>query len=316
MKKITTFTLNAKDFLSPDFRNYRTGGIVFMGLFLLLFPLLSYAQRVHLADMTRDEILYKYAPIIHEGVSSPKNAYFEGQDLIVAVDHDFNWGTYASKSKGANRKFEGGRQGRGWVYTNGDFWKRTYLSYSLDEINKHPNRNDVTPVVYSSMMVIGDFYLLKYHIYHTYNDVSFEPKYDHANDMEVVEVLVNKYGTIAGVLTTVHGTSTWAAPWASDDDMEDHDTYKNETYAMVGNWGPSAQTHPRVWQNANRGSINANRKDYGHAIFVQDEWMDKYGIDYRPVGWNKTGKVPLVGTKPTKKTWRTNEAGSSYKCNI
>ena len=304
MKKFTTFTSNTKGFPSPDdLHSYRTSRVVSMGLFLLLFPLLSYAQRVNLADMTRDEILYRYAPIIHGGVSSPKANHFEGYDLIVAVDHDFNWGTYAPK--GTTRKHEGGRQGRGWVKVNDDFWKKTYLSYSLDEINKHPNRNDVTPVVYSSMIVIGDFYLLKYHVYHTYNDVDFQSKYDHANDMEVVEVLLNKHGDIKGVLTTVHGTSTWGAPWASDGSMEDHDTYKNETYNMVINWGPSAKTHPRVWQSANRGSVNANRKDYGHAIFVQDDYMDKYGIDYRPVGWNKTGKVPLVGTKPTKKTWRT-----------
>lgn len=73
MKNITTFTY-AKDFLSPDLRKYRTSRVLFMGLFLLLFPLLSYAQRVNLADMTRDEILYRYAPIIHGGVSSPKDA--------------------------------------------------------------------------------------------------------------------------------------------------------------------------------------------------------------------------------------------------
>lgn len=218
-----------------------------------------------LSEMTRYEILQRYAPVFHHQMELSDDLY-EGQDLIVAVDQDLNWGTYDDDND---------------VWAAGSHWPRTTLARSLAAA-KSSSEHDVTPVIYASFQELKDFYLCKYAVYHTYNELVGAAG-DHLNDMEVVEVLIDKGGTVKGALSTIHGTTGWATPWASDDDMDDFDTYANETYTLHL-WDG---THPIMWILGNSAKLfNLNRKDYGHAIFPQNEWnaLHGKGISYYPAG--------------------------------
>ncbi|CAL2095813.1 T9SS type A sorting domain-containing protein [Tenacibaculum sp. 190524A02b] len=227
-----------------------------------------------LDGLTRYEILQRYAPVFHHEVI--QGDLYDGQDLIVGVDHDYNWGTFDDDDD---------------VWASDSHWPRTTLAMSIEEARKSPNHN-ITPVVYASFQELKDFYLCKYAVYHTYNELVGAAG-DHLNDVEVVEVLVTKGGTISGALTSIHSTTGWATPWASDDNMVATDTYSNATYTLHL-WD---KTHPIVWIKGNSDLLfDLNKKDYGHAIFPQNEWNDLNGpgISYYP---KKNLKEPQAATK-------------------
>ena len=245
---------------------------------LLLIGFLFLAQNFSIAQdistMSRIEIAQKYAPMIHMGVNTGSD-WYEGQDILVAVDHDYNWGTYDDDDD---------------VWASDSNWPRTTLAMSLNAA-KNSSNHDATPVLYYSFIEMADFYIITYHVYHTYNEVAGGSG-DHLNDMEDIQVLVNKSGGIKGALTTVHATTTWGTPWATDDDIYKLDVYANNTYKLHLADG----THPEVWQSANSVG-DANKQDYGHAIFVQNEYMDDKGIQYRPSGiYSTTLDVPVVAS--------------------
>ncbi len=231
---------------------------------MYIFQVFSIAINAQdISTLTRDQILQRYAPVVHMGIKvSPE--YYDGQDMLVRVDHDKNWGTYDDDND---------------VWANSSNWPRTTLAKDISSLNT-TIEHDVTPIVYASMLELSDFYILKYGIYHTYNEIEGAAG-DHLNDMESIEVVVDKNGTVKGALTTVHGTSTWGTPWAEDDDMSIFDTYSSSTYTLHLHEG----THPHVWVGSN-GGANLLTQSHGHAIFVQNEWMDDRGIDYYPSGAN------------------------------
>ncbi|MCT4587385.1 MAG: RICIN domain-containing protein [Carboxylicivirga sp.] len=212
-----------------------------------------------ISSLTRDQILQRYAPVLHMGVKVSSD-YYDGQDLLVRVDHDKNWGTYDDDTD---------------IWASGSNWVRTTLARDVEQFNAN---HDVTPIVYGSMIELSDFYILKYGIYHTYNEIEGSIG-DHLNDMESIEVIVDKSGNVKGALTTVHSTSTWGTPWAGDENMDIFDNYSSSTYTLHLHNG----THPQVWIGSN-GNANLVTKSHGHAIFVQNEWMDSRGVDYYPSG--------------------------------
>ncbi|MCT4644228.1 MAG: T9SS type A sorting domain-containing protein [Carboxylicivirga sp.] len=208
-----------------------------------------------ISTLSRDEILQRYAPVVHMGINTSSD-YYDGQDMLVRLDHDKNWGTYDDDND---------------VWASGSNWPRTALAKDIQDFNSN---HDVTPVVYASLLEMSDFYILKYGIYHTYNEIAGSVG-DHLNDMESIEVIVDKSGNVKGALTTVHGTSTWGTTWASDNDMDIFDSYSSSTYTLHLHDG----THPHVWVGSN-GSAKLFTQSHGHAIFVQNEWMNARGIDY------------------------------------
>ncbi|CAL2107126.1 exported hypothetical protein [Tenacibaculum sp. 190524A02b] len=242
-----------------------------------------------LDGLTRYELLQRYAPVFHHEVK--QGDLYDGQDLIVGVDHDFNWGTFDDDDD---------------VWASNSHWPRTTLAMSLEQARKSPN-HDISPIVYASFQELKDFYLCKYAVYHTYNEL-IGAAGDHLNDMEVVEVLIDKGGTVKGVLTTIHSTSGWATPWAGDDDMDIFDTYAKETYKLYL-WDG---THPIVWIKGNSDRFfDLNKKDYGHAIFPLNDWnnLNAPGISYYP---KKNLKAPQAALRIGRFTsnWYYNSEAS------
>ncbi|MBI9064010.1 MAG: RICIN domain-containing protein [Marinilabiliaceae bacterium] len=234
------------------------------GFCIFILQILSNSVNAQdISILTRDQILQRYAPVVHMGVNV-SSEYYDGQDMLVRVDHDKNWGTYDDDDD---------------IWASASNWARTTLAMDVSSMNT-TTIHDVTPIVYASLLEMSDFYILKYGIYHTYNEIE-GPAGDHLNDMESIEVVVDKAGAVKGALTTVHGTSTWGTPWASDDDMNIFDTYSSSTYTLHLHEG----THPHVWVGSN-GAANLLTQSHGHAIFVQNEWIDDRGIDYYPSGAN------------------------------
>ncbi|MGQ1787400.1 RICIN domain-containing protein [Saccharicrinis sp. GN24d3] len=222
--------------------------------FLLLFLCLSINAQ-DISTLSRDQILQRYAPVVHMGVNTSSD-YYDAQDMLVRLDHDKNWGTYDDDDD---------------VWANGSNWPRTTLASDIGGFNSN---HDVTPIVYTSLLEMSDFYILKYGIYHTYNEIAGSAG-DHLNDMESIEVIVDKSGNVKGALTTVHGTTTWGTTWAGDNDMSIFDSYSSSTYNLHLHDG----THPHVWIGSN-GAANLLTNSHGHAIFVQNEWMNDRGVDY------------------------------------
>lgn len=244
----------------------------FFGIFtfcLYFFSLIN-SDAQDISSMSRDQILQRYAPVLHMGINTSSD-YYDGQDMLVRVDHDKNWGTYDDDLD---------------VWATGSHWPRTTLAMDVSSLNTS-NNHDVTPVVYASLLEMTDFYILKYGIYHTYNEIAGSAG-DHLNDMESVEVIVDKSGNVKGALTTVHGTSTWGTTWGGDNDMDIFDSYASSTYTLHLHDG----THPHVWVGSN-GAANLMTNSHGHAIFVQNEWMNDRGIDYYYSGASGAGEIDV-----------------------
>jgi hypothetical protein len=233
--------------------------------------------QVDLSTMSRAEILERYAPIFHMGVNT-RSGYYDGQDLILAVDHDANWGTYDDDED---------------VLAPDSNWGKTTCAGDIGTFNG----NDVTPVVYSSMKELVDFYILSYNIYHTYNEIEGAIG-DHLNDMEGVTLIVSKDGSIKGASTIVHNTRCWATPWSTDEEPDIFDKYASTTYKLH-----LSGTHPEFWIGSN-GMADLIFMTHGHAIFPFSSQMDSRGVSYS------------LGTTAEKPSFVGEKSGTSYtsKC--
>lgn len=254
---------------------------------LTMLVLLSFAvtsAQTSISQMSRFELLKKYAPIFHMGVNTGSD-YYECQDLILAVDQDKNWGTYDDDDD---------------VWASGSHWPRTTIATDLSGVN--PQTHDVTPIVYGSFIELSDVYILCYEVYHTYNEIAGGIG-DHLNDIEGVNVVIDKNGNIKGATSTVHSSVCWATPWASDDDPDIFDVYNNETYKL---W--LTGTHPHFWIGSN-GAADLFYMTHGHAIFPFHQKMNSKGVTYS-VAEND------VPTKPTsigyKQSGRKYSSSASY----
>ena len=138
------------------------------------------------SQLSRHDILAKYAPIFLQGVSQETFAT-HGEDLILAVDHDRNWQTWYSGTDNSDIDWDGGTDAGDaatWMENKSD------NNYDEDEMSdSHSHMNDRTPVVYSSMYETNSYYILKYSVYHAYNNV---PLGLHKNDLESLILTVNK----------------------------------------------------------------------------------------------------------------------------
>lgn len=209
-----------------------------------------------ISELSRFELLKRYAPIIHMGVNTG-SGYYDCQDLILGVDQDKNWGTYDDDKD---------------VWAQGSNWPRTTCAKDVENIN--PLQNDITPIVYGSIIELSDFYLLSYELYHTYNEIAGIIG-DHLNDIEAINVLIDKEGNIKGATSTVHSSSCWATPWSSDEEPSIWEDYNNKNYKLrITN-----DTHPHFWVGSN-GVADLFYMTHGHAIFPFPTNMRKQGVDY------------------------------------
>lgn len=252
---------------------------------LIVVFLLHLSNSVFADDLTKlskHELLKRYAPVIHSMVNT-SSSYYEGQDLLVGVDHDKNWGTYDSEEhKSAS-----------------DNWRRTTFASSISSCN--PNRNDLTPIIYANMIELADQYILSYEFYHTYNEIE-GPWGDHMNDIETVNVAVQKRdGYVKGITTIAHGSMLWAAQWASTSRPSIFHVYNKQTYKlwMDGN-------HPHVWVGLN-GRADLAYMTHGHAVFpFYHRNMGSRGITYRVAEDDQPVSPTFVGSLKDNNSFTSN----------
>lgn len=222
-----------------------------------------------LDTLSRYQILKRYAPIFHMGVNS-KKPYYEGQDLIVAVDQDKNWGTYDDDED---------------VWAEDSYWQRTTIAQKLSQIDSEIN--DITPVVYTSFLELEEAYVLCYELYHTYNEVNPGTLFDHMGDIEGVTMIVSKTGQILGASSTAHSHKIWSTPHKSKNRPGIIHRHHKKTYALK-----LSGTHAHFWVGAN-GPIDLLYGSRGHAIYPYAKKQSKTGITYS-VASNGVSKAPKV----------------------